>query len=326
MKREILKLLKETEGYVSGQDLCDRFRVSRTAVWKAIRQLEEEGYEIEGIRNRGYRLVDCPDGLTEEELGAAIRGTWAGRPVFYYPEIGSTNDQAKKLAAEGCPHGTLVTAERQTAGRGRRGRTWISPRGEAIYMSLVLRPDLPPSSASMVTLVAAMAVGAGIRKAAGLESRIKWPNDLVVNGKKVCGILTEMSAELDCIHYVIIGIGINAAQKEFPPELEEKATSLAMEAGHPVNRCRLAAAVLEEFETYYEKYRETGDMTLLMEEYNRELAGAGGTVRVLSPEGEYSGLSRGIDREGRLLVDREDGSREAVVSGEVSVRGLYGYV
>lgn len=326
MKKEILKMLKETEGYVSGQELCDRFQVSRTAVWKVIRQLEEEGYEIEGVRNRGYRLTGCPDGLTEEELGSAITGKWAGRPVFYYPEVTSTNDLAKRLASEGCPHGTLVTAERQTAGRGRRGRAWMSPKGESIYMSLVLRPDLPPSSASMVTLVAAMAVAAGLKKAAGVEGQIKWPNDLVVKGKKICGILTEMSAELDCIHYVIIGTGINVGQKEFPPELADRATSLLIETGKPVNRCRLAAAVMEAFEEYYEKYEKAGDMSLLMEEYNRELAGAGEPVRVLAPEGEYSGHSCGIDREGRLLVDREDGSREAVVSGEVSVRGLYGYI
>ncbi len=326
MKKEILNLLKETEGYVSGQDLCDRFQVSRTAVWKAIRQLEEEGYEIEGVRNRGYRLNSCPDRLTEEELGPLITGKWAGRPVFYCPEVSSTNDLAKQLASEGCPHGTLVTAERQTAGRGRRGRTWVSPKGESVYMSLVLRPKLPPSSASMVTLVAAMAVAAGLKKTAGIDGQIKWPNDLVTGGRKISGILTEMSAELDCIHYVIIGIGINVGQKEFPEELAGCATSLRMETGQPVNRCRVAAAVMEAFEEYYEKYEKAGDMSLLMEEYNRELAGMGGRVRVLAPGGEYCGISKGIDREGRLLVDREDGSREAVASGEVSVRGLYGYV
>ena len=326
MKGEILKILRETDGYVSGQDLCDRLEVSRTAVWKVIRQLEQEGYGIDAVRNRGYRLASCPDRLTKEELDACIRGNWAGKTVYHYEETGSTNDRAKELAAAGCPHGTLVTAEEQTAGRGRRGRSWSSPSGTAVYMSLVLRPKLPPTSASMVTLVAELAVSAAVKKVTGAESRIKWPNDLVVGNKKICGILTEMSAELDCIHYVVIGIGINTGQREFPEEISSTATSLFLETGKPVNRCRLVAAVMEELEGYYESYCRAGDLSLLKEEYNRELAGAGGEVRVLSPAGEYTGVSRGIDEEGRLLVDRADGTRECVVSGEVSVRGLYGYV
>ena len=164
MKGEILKILRETDGYVSGQDLCDRLEVSRTAVWKVIRQLEQEGYGIDAVRNRGYRLASCPDRLTKEELDACIRGNWAGKTVYHYEETGSTNDRAKELAAAGCPHGTLVTAEEQTAGRGRRGRSWSSPSGTAVYMSLVLRPKLPPASASMVTLVAALAVSAAVKK------------------------------------------------------------------------------------------------------------------------------------------------------------------
>ena len=325
MKQEILRLLKEEKGYVSGQALCDRFQVSRTAVWKAVRQLEEEGYAIEAVRNRGYRLTGCPDRLTEEELGSEICG-WAGRSICYREETESTNDLAKKLAAEGCPEGTLVTADYQSAGKGRRGRAWSSPKGEAVYMSLVRRPDLPPASASMVTLVGAMAVTAAVGRETGLSCQIKWPNDVVSGGRKVCGILTEMSAELDCIHYIVMGMGINTGQREFPEELREKATSLLLECGRPVNRCRLAAAVLEEFEGLYARFLEDGDLRGLAAEYNSRLAGLGREVRILDPAGAYTGVSRGIDEEGRLLVEMDGGDTRRVVSGEVSVRGLYGYV
>ena len=325
MKQEILRLLKEEKGYVSGQALCDRFQVSRTAVWKAVRQLEEEGYAIEAVRNRGYRLTGCPDRLTEKELGSEICG-WAGSSICYREETESTNDLAKKLAAEGCPEGTLVTADYQSSGKGRRGRAWSSPKGEAVYMSLVLRPDLPPASASMVTLVGAMAVTAAVGRETGLSCQIKWPNDVVSGGRKVCGILTEMSAELDCIHYIVMGMGINTGQREFPEELREKATSLLLECGRPVNRCRLAAAVLEEFEGLYARFLEDGDLRGLAAEYNSRLAGLGREVRILDPAGAYTGVSRGIDEEGGLLVEMDGGDTRRVVSGEVSVRGLYGYV
>ena len=266
------------------------------------------------------------DKLTEKELGKWIRGQWAGRIIDYQDTVDSTNERAKTLASSGCPHGTLVTADAQEAGKGRRGRVWKSPKGTAVYMSLVLRPDLPPSSASMVTLVAALAAAEGVRKVAGTECKIKWPNDLVMGKKKMCGILTEMRAGLDNIQYVIIGTGINTSQDEFPPELSDTATSILLETGRKVNRCQLAAAVMEAFEEYYDRYEQVGNMSLLMEEYNSRLAGIDSPVRVLASEGDYTGISRGIDEEGRLMVETETGEMQAVVSGEISVRGLYGYV
>lgn len=325
-KKEILRLLKETPDYLSGQELCSRLGVSRTAVWKAVNALKEDGHQIDAVRNRGYRLVEPSDAVTREQIEEGLESVWAGRQLECFDQLDSTNNRAKELAEAGCGHGALVTADHQTAGKGRRGRGWDSPRGTGIWMSLVLRPHVPPSCASMITLVAAMAVSEGINRVTGLSTQIKWPNDIVIRGKKVCGILTEMSAELDQIHYVVTGIGINVNMTEFPEEIRQTATSLRLETGARVERSQVIAAILKAFEFYYEKYETARDLSLLMETYNERLVNRNREVRVLAPEGDYTGISRGIDREGQLLVEMEDGSVRHVFSGEVSVRGIYGYV
>lgn len=319
-------MLKETPDFLSGQQLCQCLGVSRTAVWKAIRQLEEEGYVIEAVRNRGYRLMASPDVITAAELKTVLSGGWLGCEVNCFYETDSTNRQARKLAEEGAPHGTLVAADSQSAGRGRRGRSWSSPHGTGVWMSFVLRPQLAPVKASMLTLAAGMAAADGIRRVSGLSSQIKWPNDVVIQGKKVCGILTEMSTEEDSIRYVVVGIGINVNTDEFPPEIADVAVSLKQVLGCELKRAPLIGAVLESFGQYYSRFMEYGDMTGLMDEYNDMLANRGKEVRVLDPSGSYEGTALGIDKEGCLLVEREDASVSAVISGEVSVRGIYGYV
>ena len=326
MKTKILTILKEAQGFVSGQDLCGRLGVSRTAVWKVMKQLEEEGYKIEAVRNKGYRLIQVADVITEAEVGSQMNTKWMGRHLVYFPETDSTNIQAKRLGEEGAPEGTLVVAERQTAGKGRRGRTWSSPAGTSIYMSFLLRPNIPPRCAPMVTLIAGLAGAKAVNQVTGLNARIKWPNDLVVNGKKICGILTEMSAEMEGIHYIVTGIGINVNQKEFPEEIRDKATSLLLEGGRCFNRSQLIAGVMEWFEPYVERFLETKDLSLLKEDYEEMLANLNQEVQVLDPAGEYHGVCQGIDKDGQLLVERGDGSLSRVQSGEVSVRGIYGYV
>ena len=325
VKTEILKAIKEEAGFVSGQELCDRFGVSRTAVWKAIGQLKEEGFQIEAVRNKGYRLLSSDDVITEAELMSSMEGGFI-KKIVYYEETDSTNIRARKLAEEGAPDGTLVVTDFQNAGRGRRGRMWVSPSGTGIFMSLILRPDILPSSASMLTLVAALAVADGIRECTGAESLIKWPNDIVMSGKKICGILTEMSADPDCINYVAVGIGINVNMEEFPEEIRGVAASIFTETGKKTKRSLLISAVMAAFERYYEVFMKTTDMSGLLEDYNGKLANCGRTVRVLDPAGEYSGTAIGIDREGELLVEMEDTTVRRVLSGEVSVRGIYGYV
>ena len=326
MKGEILKLLKETDGYVSGQELCRRFGVSRTAVWKVINQLKEEGYEIEAVRNRGYALKGAGDVLSEAELLSCLKTEWAGGRTVYFDATDSTNVQAKRLAEAHAPHGTLVVSDRQDGGKGRRGRSWASPSGVGIWMSLILRPEIDPSLASMLTLVAALAVRKGILEETGLSPLIKWPNDLVLNGKKICGILTEMSTELMEIQYVITGIGINVNQREFPPEIRDTATSLSLEAGRSFRRSSLIAAILKAFEKDYAAFLKTGDLSLLLEEYNACLVNRGKEVCILDPSGEYRAVAEGIDESGSLLVTLPDGTRREIISGEVSVRGIYGYV
>jgi len=325
LKTEVLRYLKEADGYLSGQELCERLGVSRTAVWKVIRQLTGEGYEIEAVRNRGYRLGGSDDVFQQTELQSVIRTKTVGQNLVFLEEVDSTNNRAKQLAEAGAPDGTLVIARQQSAGKGRRGKTWESPAAGGIWMSLLLRPAITPDRASMLTLVAALAVAEGIENTCGLSALIKWPNDLVLNKKKICGILTEMSAEIDCINHVVIGIGINVNIKELPDELKGVATSLYLETGKTFPRSLLTAAILQAWETCYELFLQTMDLSALLERYHQLLVNRDKEVRVLAPGGAYDGIARGVTATGELLVEKTDGTMTEVLSGEVSVRGIYDY-
>lgn len=328
MKTEILKLLRESKDYVSGQQLCETFGVSRTAIWKVMNQLKEEGYEVEAVRNRGYRIVGSTDVMTQEELSSLLDGRtkWAGQHVFYYDEIDSTNLKAKQFGEEGAPHGTLAVADMQTAGRGRRGRGWDSPAGSSIYMSIMLRPKFPPVKAPMLTIVMAYSVARALCTCTGLDVQIKWPNDIILNGKKIVGILTEMSTEIDYINHIVIGVGINVNMESFPEEIVEKATSLRIETGEIQKRAPIVVEIMSEFETWYEAFEQSEDLSFLQDDYNQLLVNCGKDVRILGAKETYQAHALGINETGELLVRREDGSEEAVYAGEVSVRGVYGYV
>lgn len=266
------------------------------------------------------------DRITPEAVDRYLETDWAGRNICFYEKTGSTNDEIKRLAMQGAPEGTLALAEFQDKGKGRRGRSWVTPAGSAVAMSLLLRPSISPVNASMVTLVMGLAVTAACRELYQIDARIKWPNDVVAGGKKICGILTEMSVGAEHINYVIIGVGINTFVEKFPEELEQTAVSLHQVIGRRPERAELIAAVMKNFEEYYEKFVEKEDLSLLQEEYNGYLAGRGGIVRVLEPGNEYQGISEGINERGELQVRRAEGSIESVYAGEVSVRGIYGYV
>lgn len=325
---EILKKLRDAKDYVSGQELCEYYGVSRTAVWKAIKQLEKDGYVIEAQNNKGYRLVEENDShiFSKVEIESHLDTQWVGRGLVFHKETGSTNLDAKALAEQGEAAGALVVADMQTAGRGRRGRNWVSPSGKDIYMTLMLRPQCRPEKASALTLVMALAALEAIHELIPEGCGIKWPNDIVINNKKVCGILTEMSAELDGIHYVVIGVGINVNQTTFEEDIRDRATSLYLESGMEINRSRLVARVMHYFEKDYALFEKTWDLSGLIDQYNRFLVNRDREVRVLDPQGEFDGIARGINEKGELIVERQsDGQTVQVYAGEVSVRGVYGY-
>lgn len=326
MKEEILRLLRSADSYISGQELCNRFGVSRTAVWKAINQLKEAGYEIEAQQNKGYKLMAAPDLMTEAEIKSLMHTEWVAKEVLYFDTIDSTNTKAQELAEKGYPSGTLVVADKQESGKGRRGRSWVSPSGTGIFMTLMIKPDINPNNASMLTLVAALAVAKAITSVTGEEALIKWPNDIVVNGKKVCGILTEMNAQFDYINHIVVGIGINVHNESFPEEISQMASSLMIEAGGKrFHRAQIIAETMSYFEQYYDTFLKTQDLSALVREYDELLVNRNKSVRVLDPKEPFDGKAMGITSKGELIVDTWE-SRKLVSSGEVSVRGIYGYV
>ena len=260
----------------------------------------------------------------ENTIADQIHTKWAGKTVHFARETDSTNLWIKRLAKEGAPEGTLALAEFQSAGRGRLGRSWEVPEGTSVMMSILLRPKFEPQYAPMLTLVMGMAVAKAVKKF-GFDVSIKWPNDVVVSHKKICGILTEMGVRDGKIDYAVIGVGINVNIREFPEEMADKATSLYLESGREFDRSQIPGLVMEAFEEYYEKFAATCDLSGLKEEYESILANYNQPVRVLAKE-PYEGVARGITDGGELLVEKTDGTIVAVSAGEVSVRGLYSYV
>ena len=246
--------------------------------------------------------------------------------MLYFDTIDSTNTKAQELAEKGYPSGTLVVADKQESGKGRRGRSWVSPSGTGIFMTLMIKPDINPNNASMLTLVAALAVAKAITSVTGEEAMIKWPNDIVVNGKKVCGILTEMNAQFDYINHIVVGIGINVHNESFPEEISQMASSLMIEAGGKrFHRAQIIAETMSYFEQYYDTFLQTQDLSALVREYDELLVNMNKAVRVLDPKEPFDGKAMGITPKGELIVDTWE-SRKLVSSGEVSVRGIYGYV
>ncbi len=257
-----------------------------------------------------------------------IKANWIGKKIVHKEITGSTNQDIKELAFQGAEEGTVVYADMQTAGRGRRGRNWVSEKGDSLLFSLLLRPDIAPDKASQITLLMALAVTKVLREQYDFDARIKWPNDIVINGKKICGILTELYPCADGKYFVIVGCGINVGQKAVADELKEIATSLLLEGDNNsvIITDELLQEVLGEFEKYYDRFLVSANLEEFVEEYNARLVSLGKEVRVLDPKGEYNGISKGINDKGELLVERLDGTVEEVYAGEVSVRGLYGYV
>ncbi len=251
---------------------------------------------------------------------------WAGKTILHEAQMDSTNEVAKRAGNNGAEHGTVFWADTQTAGKGRRGRSWYSHEADNLYFTILLRPPVAPDKASMLTLVMAYAVTVAVRETIGLEAQIKWPNDIVVAGKKICGILCEMKLDGARLDYCVAGVGVNVGRQEFAEDIRDKATSLEEQCGAKIDRKGLLQAILGYFERGYEEFLHCGDLSFLQEEYNEWLVNQNRQVRVLEPQGEYEGVAKGITSTGELLVEGADGQVQKVYAGEVSVRGLYGYV
>ena len=321
-------LLEQGGGYMSGEEMSRRLGISRAGVWKAVQALREEGYEICSAPNRGYCLLSAPDRLREGELAGPLSGCLVGSTLVCLDTIDSTNTECKRRAVAGAPEGLVVTAEEQTGGRGRRGRSFQSPRGGGLYLSALLRPRLEPAEVTDLTAWVAVAVCDGIQAACGIRPRIKWTNDLVLNGKKLAGILTELGleSETNSLDYLVPGVGINVNQQpeDFDPELRSMATSLAMELGRPVRRAELAAQVIRALDRMYAGFPDNKQEYL--DKYRADCLTPGNQVQLITPSSRQEARAIAVDDDFRLVVELPDGTRKALSAGEVSVRGMYGYV
>jgi len=322
MSADPLLAALEGQGWQSGSAIAQRLGVSRAAVWKRIERLRERGYGIEAAAGRGYRMVSTSDRLLPDEILRHFRPKLLRGAIVHHESIDSTNRLAAELARGGAVEGTVVLAEQQTAGRGRLGRSWVSPARVNLYCSVVLRPALPPLEVPRLTLVAGIAVAEAIAATVPLRAEIKWPNDVLLDGRKVAGVLTELEAETERVRFVIVGIGVNlnAARADFPPELQRKATSLALATGAPVDRAAFTGRLLTALEGAYATFLR-GGFAALRHRYEELhcLTGRAVTVDVKPP---LAGTVRGVDDGGALLVE-SNGEVHRVVSGEVTLRAAY---
>jgi len=312
-KEKILNLLRSSHsGFISGEELARMCGISRTMVWKHIKSLEREGFAINAVPSQGYQITTLPDILRQVDVKRGLKTRIMGKAIYLLSEVASTNTLAMEMAANGTPEGTVVIAETQTTGKGRLGRKWISPKGN-LYLSVVLRPNIPMHKAPLITLMGAVAVASAIRKTGNLEAGIKWPNDILVSGKKVSGLLTEMSAEQDRIRHIVLGIEMG----DLPPEVRCLTTSLAAEAGATINRTALLQQLLRDLEIWYKKFL-THDEDVL-EEWKKLNLTVGNRVTVSGAGESLKGLAKGVDNEGRLIVRGDDGTDHTVAAGDVTI-------
>lgn len=316
---KILAALRAHPDGVSGAQLAEQLAISRAAVWARIDDLRKVGYDIEAGPHFGYKLVNSPDALHADDLLARLGKTKAiGRDIQVFEQTTSTNDVVEKLARDGVKEGVVVFAESQTKGRGRLGRVWQSPTRKGLWFSILLRPNLRPQETTQLTVISATALRRAIRTVTGLTADIKWPNDLLIGGKKVVGILTEMSAEVDRVRHIIIGIGVDVNQNagEFPEELRKIATSLKLEAGEEVCRAELATEILRELDLDYARVC-AGKFPEVADEWEAACVTIGKNVTVHTGDRKFRGRAESLDDDGALLVRTEHGHLERIIGGDV---------
>ncbi len=328
MKEQILKELRQAEGYISGEHLSELCGVSRTAIWKQIKTLQQEGYQIESQHGAGYRLVGMADVLNARELSSYLQGTcfWPAEKMHCYAEVDSTNTVARQWAQKAANretrHGLAVTAESQTAGKGRLGRPWNSLPGAGIWCSVVLAPPIALTEASRFSFIAAVAIAYGIKQYTNLEVQIKWPNDLLIQGQKICGILVEMAAEAEQVDYFILGFGLNVNQRQddFPEELQKKATSLYAQSGTKIDRMALLSQILRSIEKHLDLYQKEG-FAPIRQKWLDSACFLGEKVVIRQQERIIEeGILRGIDDDGALLLEQSNGQLIRILAGDVSLR------
>ncbi|WP_160679692.1 biotin--[acetyl-CoA-carboxylase] ligase [Clostridium sp. C8-1-8] len=325
MKDKILGILKENDDFVSGELICKEFGITRSAIWKYIKALKEEGYDIQSFTKKGYKLINCPDYLSKPELKPYLKNSNLIKDIIYFESIDSTNTYAKKVANDALD-GTLVIAEEQTLGKGRFDRVWVSPKYKGIWSSIILKPDIDPILVTRITQIAAASVYLAISKQ-GLSPKIKWPNDIVLNDKKIGGILIEMSCEMSQINYIVVGIGlnINLDQEDFPEEVMDKATSLKLEASKNIERKVILADIIKNFETLYRDFLISGSIGSALEICKTNSSILGKDIKILHRGTETYAKATDLNEDGNLIVTYEDGSIKPLFSGEVSVRGINSY-
>ncbi|MCF6137553.1 biotin--[acetyl-CoA-carboxylase] ligase [Pseudalkalibacillus berkeleyi] len=319
-RERLISLLSDSDDYISGQKLSEIIGCSRTAVWKHIEELRKEGYVVEAVQKRGYRITVRPNNLHPGEIKNHLNTEKIGQVVHFENTVTSTQEIAHKHALNGAEEGTIIIADEQTVGRGRLGRAWHSPKGSGVWMSIILRPNIPPQKAPQLTLLAAVSVVQGIEEVTGLSAQIKWPNDILIDGKKVVGILTELQAEADRVNSVIIGIGINVntPKEAFPKDIETIATSLKVEKGEEIERAYLVRAIMEKMEKLYHIYLEHGFAPIKLM-WESSAASLGKRVRVRTITGELYGKAQGITEEGVLLVEDDEGTVHRVYSADIEL-------
>jgi len=314
MRDKILDLLKKKEGYVSGEEIARHLKISRQALWKHIQDLKDAGYGIEAVPHLGYHLASIPDRLFEIEVSRDLNTNILGRKIFYFDSLSSTMDKAMELGVKGAASGTLVLAESQNQGRGRLGRVWFSPKYKGLYLSLILRPDMLPTQASILTLLSAVSICEAIKTISGINAQIKWPNDILIHNKKLAGILTQVVAETDKINFVIIGIGINVNTDR--EHLPREATSLKAEAGGSFSRVELTRELLREFERQYLIFKEKG-FKRIIEEWKNLSHTLGEEVKIVCQNRKIEGTAVDLDASGALVVRMDNGFTEHITAGDV---------
>jgi BirA family transcriptional regulator, biotin operon repressor / biotin---[acetyl-CoA-carboxylase] ligase len=319
---EILQLLRESpSAFLSGEEISDRLKVSRTAVWKRINHLRNLGYKIEASTRSGYRLIQSPDLLTPLEIKSVLKTKWIGKKIHHFHSLGSTNSKAYQLALNGSEEGEVVIAESQEKGRGRLGRYWFSPPFLNLYLSVILRPKISPHQASLITLMAAIATAEAIQKFSGLIPSIKWPNDILLRDRKVAGLLNEIHSEMDQIHFVILGMGINLNMDEqmFPKEIRTVATSLKDEMGETISRKAFLQSLLLELERWYMIFLREGSAVIL-EAWRDRAHIRGRRVKITSFGETIIGTAIDVDSDGALILETTSGKRKRIVAGDIEYK------